>query len=231
MNWNADDSTDYLSAGWWIHFANQRYPDIDPFNPDSAVYIFVDGAETDPRHQPPLPMYGTASYIGGPGGRCLYRYRHDWGRAKGKISSEEFAATMTLDADFVAGTIEGCLACEGDIEVRRLHLASEFKTVESEAVELLARPRDYELHLAPTRFNPDGAFDTDEGVAVTHPSGPYNKSPADSGEAGCRTGGTAPVTTHGERHRQCVVFRGGRRRFLLYRDLKRSEGGFPTDEP
>ena len=114
-------------------------------------------------------MEGTASYTGGAGGRYLYRYGDEWGDAKGKISSEEFAATMTLDADFAAGTIGGCLGCEGDIEVRRLHLASEFKTVESEAVELLALPRDYELHLAPTRFNPDGAFDTDEGVAVTHP--------------------------------------------------------------
>ena len=201
------------------------------FHPDRSVYIFTVGPETDPRHQPPLPVEGTASYTGGAGGRYLYRYGDEWGDAKGKISSEEFAATMTLDADFAAGTIGGCLGCEGDIEVRRLHLASEFKTVESEAVELLARPRDYELHLAPTRFNPDGAFDTDEGVAVTHPSGPYNKSTADSGEAGCRTGGTAPVTTHGERHRQCVVFRGGRQGFLLYRDLQRSERGFPTGEP
>ena len=28
VNWNDDDPTDYLSAGWWIHFANRRYPDI-----------------------------------------------------------------------------------------------------------------------------------------------------------------------------------------------------------
>ena len=34
---------------------------------------------------------------------------------------------------------------------------------------MLAHPRDYELHLAPTSFNPDGTFETGEGVTVTHP--------------------------------------------------------------
>ena len=118
VSWNDDDPTDYLSAGWWIHFANQRYPDIDPFHPDSSVYVFIDGPETDPRHQPALPMEGTASYTGGAAGRYLYRYGDDWGDAKGRISSEEFAATMTLEADFVPARIGGCLGCEGDIEVQ-----------------------------------------------------------------------------------------------------------------
>ena len=75
---------------------------------------------------------------------------------------------MTLEADFVAGTIGGYLGCEGDIEVRRLHLARAFKPFEPEAVELLAHPRDYELHLGHTSFNPDGTFDTQEGVTVKH---------------------------------------------------------------
>ena len=48
VSWNDDDPMDYLSAGWWIHFANQRYPEIDPFHPDSSVYIFIDGPETNP---------------------------------------------------------------------------------------------------------------------------------------------------------------------------------------
>ena len=169
VSWNDDVPTDYLSAGWWIHFTNRRYPDIDPFHPDTSGYVFIDGPETDPGHQPPLPMEGTASYIGGAAGRYLYRYGDDWGDAKGKISSEEFAATMTLEADFTAGTIGGCLGCERDIEVRRLHLASAFKTFEPEAVELLANPRDHELHLAPTSFNPDGTFEADDGVAVKYP--------------------------------------------------------------
>ena len=82
---------------------------------------------------------------------------------------------LTIDATQRDGTrirlntLRDGLGCEGDNEVRRLHVASAFKTFEPEGVELLAHPRDYELHLAPTSFNPDGAFDTDEGVAVTHP--------------------------------------------------------------
>ena len=134
VSWNDDEPTDYLSAGWWIHFTNQRYPDIDPFHPDSSFYIFIDGPETDPRHQPPLPVEGTAPSTGGAGGRYLYRYGDDWGDAKGKISSEEFAATMTLDAYFAAGTIGGCLGCEGDIEVQSLHLASAFQAFETAPV-------------------------------------------------------------------------------------------------
>ena len=37
VSWNDDDPTDYLSAGWSIHFANQCYPDIDVCDPDSSV--------------------------------------------------------------------------------------------------------------------------------------------------------------------------------------------------
>ena len=169
VSWNDDDPTDDLSAGWWIHFANQRYPEIYPCHPDSAVYVHIDGPETDLRHQPALPMEDTAPYTGGAAGRYLYRYCDDWGDAKGRISSEEFAATMTFEADFAAGTIGGCLGCEGNIEVQRLHLASAFKTFEPEAAELLAHPRDYELHLARAIFKPDGTFDTDERVTVKHP--------------------------------------------------------------
>ena len=79
-------------------------------------------------------MEGTAPSTGGAGGRYLYRYGDDWGDAKGKISSEEFAATMTLDAYFAAGTIGGCLGCEGDIEVQSLHLASAFQAFETAPV-------------------------------------------------------------------------------------------------
>ena len=104
-------------------------PRIDVFHPDNSFYVFIDGPETDPRHQPPLPVEGTATYAGGVGGRCLYRYGDDWGDAKGAISSEEFAGTITLQADFAAGTIGGCVGCGGDIEVQRFHLASAFKAI------------------------------------------------------------------------------------------------------
>lgn len=168
-SWDPEDPADYLSAGWWIHFAKQRYPDIDPYHDDSIAYIFIDGPELDPTRQPALPTMGAATYTGGAGGRFLYMYGDDWGDAKDKISSEEFAGVMTLKADFAAGTIEGCLGCAGDITIQRLHLQSAFDRFEAERVELVADPKDYEVHFAPTGFNPDGTFETGEGISVTHP--------------------------------------------------------------
>lgn len=170
VSWNPDDPSDYLAAGWWIRFANQRFPDVDPYHDDSRRVLFIDGPEIDPAFPPSLPAMGTASYSGGAGGRYLYKYGDNWPEdVKGKVSSEEFAGVMTLTADFAAGTIGGCLGCVGDLTVQRLHLASAFDRFETEPVELLAHPRDYEVRFAPTEFNPDGTFQTGEGVTVTHP--------------------------------------------------------------
>ena len=165
-----DDPSDYLAAGWWIRFVNQRFPDVDPYHDDSQYVLFIDSPEIDPTLPPSLPAMGTASYSGGAGGRYLYKYGDNWPEdVKGKVSSEEFAGVITLTADFAAGTIEGCLGCVGDLTVQRLHLASAFDRFETEPVELLAHPRDYEVRFAPTEFNPDGTFQTGEGVTVTHP--------------------------------------------------------------
>ena len=82
---------------------------------------------------------------------------------------EEFAGVITLRTDFAAGTIEGCLGCVGALVVQRLHLASAFDRFETERVELLAHPKDYEVHFAPVKFHPDGTFETKEGVTVRHP--------------------------------------------------------------
>jgi len=170
VSWNKDDPSDYLAAGWWIRFVNQRFPDVDPYHDDSQIILFIDGPEIDPTFPPSLPAMGTASYSGGAGGRYLYKYGDNWPEdVKGKVSSEEFAGVMTLTADFAAGTIGGCLGCVGDLTVQRLHLTSAFDRFETDPVELLAHPKDYEVHFAPTEFNPDGTFQTGEGVTVTHP--------------------------------------------------------------
>ena len=76
---------------------------------------------------------------------------------------------MTLTADFAAGTLEGCWGCVGDLTVQRQHLVSAFDRIEEEPVELLMSPKDYNVHFAPTKFSPEGIFDTREGVTVTHP--------------------------------------------------------------
>jgi hypothetical protein len=170
VSWNKEDPSDYLAAGWWMHFANQRYPDIDPYHDDTGIYAFIDGPEIDPKNPPSLLAMGTASYSGGAGGQYLYKYGDNWPEdIQGKVSSEEITGIMTLTADFSAGTIEGCWGCEGDLAVQRLHLASAFNRFEEEPVELLAHPRNYDVHFAPVKFSPEGTFDTREGVTVTHP--------------------------------------------------------------
>lgn len=165
-SWDREDPGDYLTAGWWVHFAGQRYPDIDPYHKDNTNYLFIDGPELNPDFQPPLPETGTASYSGGTGG--IYLYKYGSGDLKDKISSEEYAGTITLTADFSASTIQGCVGCAGDISVQRLHLASAFERFEPEKVELRAPPTDYEIRFAPAEFNPDGTFETREGVTITH---------------------------------------------------------------
>ena len=74
--------------------------------------------------------------------------------------------------------------------MQRLHLASAFKAFEREPVALLAHPMDYELRFAPTRFNPGGTFETDEGTTVTHPERSIDRIHPDFGAAVSRTGGT-----------------------------------------
>lgn len=170
VSWNKEDPGDYLAAGWWMHFKNQRYPDIDPYHEDTQIYSYIDGPEIDPNNPPSLPAMGTASYSGGAGGRYLYKYGGNWPEdVQGKVSTREITGIMTLTADFAAGTLEGCWGCVGDLAVQRLHLASAFDRIEEEPVELLAHPKDYNVHFAPVKFNPDGTFLTYEGVTVTHP--------------------------------------------------------------
>lgn len=172
VSWDPDDPSDYLAAGWWFHFKNQRYPDIDPYHDDTVSYKFIDGPELDPTLPRSLPAMGTASYSGGAGGQYLYKYGDNYPEeVQGEISSVEFEGTMTLTADFAAGTIGGCLGCEGDLMVQPLHLKSAFDRFVTEPVELLADPKDYKVRFEPVEFNSDGTFANydPESVSVTHP--------------------------------------------------------------
>ncbi len=78
---------------------------------------------------------------------------------------EEHAATVTLTADFSANTLSGCIGCQGDIAIRRLHLHD---LLGDEVRQLEALPTDYELHLGTVTFNPDGTFELPD-VTVMHP--------------------------------------------------------------
>ena len=57
VSWNPDDPSDYLAAGWWFHFRNQQFPDVDPYHDDTDAYLFIDGPEIDPSSRRPCPQW------------------------------------------------------------------------------------------------------------------------------------------------------------------------------
>ena len=192
VSWNRNDPGDYLAAGWWIHFKNQRYPDIDPYHPDSQSYVFIDGPELRPESPRTFPATGTASYTGGAGGRYLYQYGDDWGEdLKDKISSVEFQGLMTLTADFDVGTIRGSLS---NLRESSQHLASAFDRFDADRAELRQPPDGYVVDFAPTQFHSDGTFYTKEGISVTHPNREITSYPANSGAGISRIARTARET-------------------------------------
>lgn len=169
-SWDENDPTDYLTAGWWVRFEGQEF-DLDA--EDNQYAAFWDGPDADLRNVESMPKMGTASYDGPMGGRFRYRYGDDWGEDKGNTSLEEFAAYVTIEADFEAGTFSTCIGCVGDITIQRLHLKSAYEQLlpENPFVPLKADPKDYEIHIAPVQYNPDGTFIArdPELISVKHP--------------------------------------------------------------
>ena len=103
-------------------------------------------------------MQGQATYRGFADGTYVYKCGERWGEELANTyDAEEYAATVTLTADFAANTLSGCIGCLGDIAIRRSHPQ---QLLGDEAQELAASPADYELHLGAVSFNPeDGTFE------------------------------------------------------------------------
>ncbi len=169
VSWDNDDPTDYLSAGFWMRFDGARTTRrLDPA--DAEIVPFVDGPELDARVPPELPVSGTASYAGSAGG--VYRYR----RPGAEPLAEEFAATMTLQADFAAGTVAGCIGCVGNIALEREHLYAILGWRRGDAT-VEHPPAGYEIRFAPAPIGRTGGFTgppsirslTGASVTVTHP--------------------------------------------------------------
>ena len=161
VSWDNDDPTDYLSAGFWMRFDGART--TRRLNPaDARITPFIDGPELDPASPPDLPVAGTAHYVGSAGG--VYRYH-----APGdEPLAEEFTATMTLTADFVAGSIAGCIGCVGDITIEREHLYTILGWRRSPTAAEYP-PTDYEIRFAPATADGTGGFQG-ATAAVVHPS-------------------------------------------------------------
>lgn len=165
LNWDNETQTDYLAAGWWLHFQGQlRFPRLPIFNADRGT--FLEGTELDTSNPPEMPVTGSATYVGASGGLYAYQYGSGWGDLAGTEVFEEVQGVITLRADFADKTIQGCIGCEGDFEIQRSHLRIALGWRQGEPPA--ATPDDYEVHLGPTPFTQGGAFRAAD-VRVTHP--------------------------------------------------------------
>ncbi|MDE0330961.1 MAG: hypothetical protein OXL41_03765 [Nitrospinae bacterium] len=165
VNWDNDVQTDYLVAGWWLQFEGRpRYPRFPIFTSERG--IFVEGTELDTANPPRMPVTGAATYVGASGGLYAYEYGRGWGELAGTEVFEEVQGVITLRADFSSKTIQGCIGCEGDIEIGRSHLR--FALGWRQGDPPAAVPTDYEVHLGPTPFTRGGGFRAAD-VRVTHP--------------------------------------------------------------
>ena len=152
VEWDDNDPDDYLSVGWWLHFP----PGVPASEFEVAERgVFIDGPELDLSNPPELPVSGEAVYVGGTGGLYEYLYDSGWDELQGESQYVEFSAPIELRANFSEATMTGCIGCTGDIEVETLHL---WPAVAWRGPDPDALPTDYEVHLGPAPFNPDGTF-------------------------------------------------------------------------
>ena len=161
VSWDNDDPTDYLAAGYWLRFEGVRSTRDLPLA-EAATVPFIDGPELAARLH--LPPGGTASYAGEAGGIYAYRYGAGWPETPDTV--EEFAGTMTLEADFDAMTVSACIGCEGDLAIQRQHL---YAALGWRRGRPPAQPTDYEIRYAPVPIRPDGSF-AGAAAAVSHPA-------------------------------------------------------------
>ena len=159
FNWNSDNPADYLMFGEWAWFADRKRADLSFEEP--SIFLIVDGPELDPRHPPEMPLSGTASYSGRASG--LYSYD----RSEDLRVRDEYEAMVTLTADFGAGTVAGCIGCDGEIVTRVSRLDIFRGRAEHEEPADLA---DYEFHLHALPYDSDGNTRFTDNATVKHPT-------------------------------------------------------------
>ncbi len=162
VSWDPDDPSDYLMAGWWAQFPDQKPP--LSFE-GSQQFGIIDGPALDHGVVPLLPVDGTATYAGPAGGLYSYVFGSDRAENEGEFVLEEYQGTITLTADFADGTLKGCIGCVGDLVTQRGHFGI-FLGEELGDVQGIAK--DYEIHLATAIIREDGRFDRDR-LTLRHP--------------------------------------------------------------
>ena len=160
VNWNNVDPTDYLAAGYWIHFANEAQP--LQFTAAEAG-IFIDGPELSTA--PVLPDQGQMIFAGPAQGFYIGRYGMRPDIAEGSTEYGEFSSSIRLSADFGEGTIGGCMGCQGGFRISDLFFVD---GTTGESRDLGARTLPHQIHLN-ALLSADGSFrdGRDGGMTTT----------------------------------------------------------------
>ena len=158
VDWANNDSNDYLAGGYWLH--------VEANPATLEVGAFVDGPELSLSNPPSLPISGTASYAGSSAGMYAFKYGSDSPDASpGSEELGEFSAVATLTADFSAGTIEGCVGCQGQALVSGVTYHS--NTGQTETFEDYAT--DWRVNFGSVPINRSNGTFQGTNVNVSHP--------------------------------------------------------------
>ena len=169
VDWKNSDPTDYLAGGYWLHIDG----DIAA-GTVSAVEIgaFIDAPELSLSDPPNLPIQGTASYRGAAAGLYAAEYGTDADGPAGSTEIGEFSGIATLSADFGARTINGCVGCEGSIDLSGVYQNSATGAVSS----FSNVPTDYRVHLGAAPIDSNAGTFVSHGVTLSSTAVPVASS-------------------------------------------------------
>ena len=131
--WHDDNTEDYLAGGWWFREVSNSSDSV--FGYEAAA--FIDGPELrgDLPESISLPLKGQATYRGEAAGH--YESVSEVGCVTFPCpgpptgrGTGEFSADAALWADFAHGTIEGCVGCQGGIEMTPTRFDSKTGVIE-----------------------------------------------------------------------------------------------------
>ena len=116
VSWDADDPTDYVAGGFWMHLRGDARASIA----GAAMGAFLEGPEFAPGPRR-LPRLGTAKYRGHASGMYTFYYGPAWAYipfppglelpVNGTREHGVYTGIVELTADFSANTISGCIGC------------------------------------------------------------------------------------------------------------------------
>ena len=162
VNWNNDDASDYLAAGYWLHLIGETQS-LQFTGAEAGV--FVDGPELSTLTAPVLPEAGQLTFAGPAQGFYVGRYGMNPVVSEGSTEYGEFSSLILLTADFDEGTVGGCMGCQGGFRISDLFFVDGSS---GEPQELGGRVLPHQIHLeAPLSMDGNFRNGSDGGVNVT----------------------------------------------------------------